>query len=100
MKPMFRTGGLAALAAAMMTLGGCVIADVEGVDVTSTPEIEHFTGVAKAGVVRCAARGDLAATAVSCSAWRFTHDNLSCRSSSCWFDSSPTYCQTSSPMSP
>jgi reactive intermediate/imine deaminase len=50
MKPMFRTGGLAALAAAMMTLGGCVIADVEGIEATSTPEIEHFTGVAKVGM--------------------------------------------------
>lgn len=50
MKRMFRMAGVAALAAAMTGLGGCVIADVEGGEVSHAPDIEYFTGVAKAGM--------------------------------------------------
>ncbi len=50
MKPMFRTGGLAALVAAVTALGGCVIADVEGVDMTRTPDVEYYSAPTVAGM--------------------------------------------------
>jgi reactive intermediate/imine deaminase len=50
MKTMFRMGGLAALAAAMTTLGGCVITDLESFDAVYKPDIEHYSAPTVAGM--------------------------------------------------
>jgi reactive intermediate/imine deaminase len=50
MKSLIKSGGLAAMVATAMTLGGCVAIDAQNLDLNDTPHIEHFTGVAKAGM--------------------------------------------------
>jgi len=50
MKRVFRMGGFAAVAVAATALSGCVVADVKDVTVAPSTEIEHYVGVAKAGM--------------------------------------------------
>jgi len=50
MKRIFRIGAAAALAAAMAGLGGCVIADVEGVEASYAPDVEYYNAPTVAGM--------------------------------------------------
>ena len=50
MNPMFRTGGVAAMAAGMMALGGCVITDAESFKAAHTPDIEYYSAPTVAGM--------------------------------------------------
>jgi len=50
MNSLIKSGGLAALVAASMTLSGCVLVDGESVHITDMSTVEHFTGVAKVGM--------------------------------------------------
>ncbi len=50
MKNMFRMGGIAALVMATTGLGGCVIADVEGVEAMYKPDVEYYSAPTVAGM--------------------------------------------------
>nr|WP_321361047.1 RidA family protein [uncultured Hyphomonas sp.] len=50
MKSMFRTGGVAAMAASMMALGGCVVAGVEDVGQAHATDVEYYSAPTVAGM--------------------------------------------------